>query len=126
MDGKPHGGPVRVGPLNPVSLVRREHKVVTRPQFPRLGLTLDQQLAAPESTTTHSLQGWSYQNPGGLACPVEMIRSMRNPVLATSSSIRSSRSLDGIPLKRFCATLTALLGVGAVWRPAAEGGLALL
>src|SRR6476619_2912432 len=24
--------------------------------------------AEPASTTTHSLEGWSYQNPGGLAC----------------------------------------------------------
>ena len=43
MDGQPHRGPVRVGPLNPVSLVRRERKVVTDPQLPRLRLALDQQ-----------------------------------------------------------------------------------
>ncbi len=43
MDGKPDRGHVRVGPLNPVPLVRRKQKVVTSPQLPRLCLTLDQQ-----------------------------------------------------------------------------------
>jgi hypothetical protein len=42
MDNKPHGWNMRVGPLNPVPLVRWEQKVVTSPQFPRLCLTLDQ------------------------------------------------------------------------------------
>ena len=35
--------------------------------------------AAPDITQTHSSWGWSYQKPGGLACPVETIRSIRAP-----------------------------------------------
>lgn len=35
--------------------------------------------AAPDNSTTSSDTCWSYQKPGGLACPVEMMRSTRSP-----------------------------------------------
>jgi hypothetical protein len=43
MDGKPHGGDLCIGPLNPVSQMRRQQEVVTRPQLPWTRITLDQQ-----------------------------------------------------------------------------------
>ena len=36
MDGKPHSGSVRIGPLNPVSLVRSPAVVLTRKAMARL------------------------------------------------------------------------------------------
>ncbi|HTU53317.1 MAG TPA: hypothetical protein VMF62_05040 [Acetobacteraceae bacterium] len=47
--------------------------------------------AAPETTRTHSLHAWSYQKPGGLACPAETIRSSRTPG-AITRSVTSSRA----------------------------------
>ena len=46
--------------------------------------------AAPVSSTTNSSSGWSYQKPGGLACPVETMRSMRTPLFSTRRSTCSS------------------------------------
>ena len=44
MDGKPDRGHVRVGPLDPVSLVWRDHPIATYPQPPPC-ITLDRQAA---------------------------------------------------------------------------------
>ena len=46
-----------------------------------------------QSTSTHSDQAWSYQNPGGLACPVETMRSILTPSAVTSSVNSSSAAM---------------------------------
>lgn len=47
MDDKPDRGHVRVGPLNPMSLVWRDHKIAAFPQTSQSCFTLDQQSAEP-------------------------------------------------------------------------------
>src|SRR5580698_9712092 len=51
--------------------------------------------AAPASSTTNSSSGWSYQKPGGLAWPVETMRSMRTLGPPTSRSTCSSARCPG-------------------------------
>src|SRR4051794_4810702 len=55
--------------------------------------------AAPASSTTNSSSGWSYQKPGGLAWPVETMRSMRSGP-STRRSTCSSAWRGGSPVRR--------------------------
>ncbi len=60
--------------------------------------------AAPASTRTHSPCAWSYQNPGGLACPVETMRSMRRPGRVRRSLHCSCAAVHGRAARRLVVT----------------------
>src|SRR5262249_61810451 len=57
--------------------------------------------ARPASTITHSACGWSYQKPGGLACPRDTMRSMRTAGDDSSVVISSRASCPGMAANRF-------------------------
>jgi hypothetical protein len=69
---------------------RREVDVGRPVEACGLDPALDEEPGRAASTASHSSQSWSYQNPGGLACPVETMPSMRTPGEARSVSTCSS------------------------------------
>ena len=95
-------GSLGCGPFDTMARVRRDVQIVAGLELAHLGLALEAQAgAAGQQHDPFGLSPGHTRNPGGLACPVETIRSMRTFGVVSSAVMSSSGPVCGSRANRF-------------------------